>query len=97
MQLLNEEIRKAFPMLGDTDGEGKAARIVAKFFDPCGSWTWYATEFDGSDLFYGFVDGTVGELGYFSLRELTAIKGSFGIGIERDLHYHGHTLGEVMP
>ena len=97
MKLLTKAIRKALPELGATEGEGEAARIVVKFFDPCGSWTWYATEFDGEDIFFGLVDGWEKELGYFSLRELQSYKGKFGIGIERDTAYRGHTLGQVMP
>jgi hypothetical protein len=30
------------------------------------SWTWYSTEFDGEDLFFGLVVGFETELGYFN-------------------------------
>ncbi len=43
--------------------------------------------FDGDDLFYGFVDGFVGELGYFRLSELMENRGKFGMEIERDLWF----------
>jgi hypothetical protein len=36
------------------------------------------------------------ELGYVMLGNLKEIEGPFGLGIERDLHYHGHKLSEVM-
>lgn len=96
MQLLTKAIRKALPELGATEGEGGGARIVVKFFDPCGSWTWFATEFDGEDTFFGMVHGHEKELGYFSLKEIEGFKGRLGIGIERDLNYRGHTLSDVM-
>lgn len=41
-------------------------------------------EFDGEDLFFGFVDGDFAELGYFSLKELKANRGLLGLPIERD-------------
>src|SRR5262249_51769385 len=61
---------------------------VAKFFDPVGAWTWYATEGSPVDedgyydtdkpkvdyLFFGLVVGFEKELGYFSLHELQALK-----------------------
>ena len=28
-----------------------------KFFTPDSNWTWYATEFDGEDTFFGLVQG----------------------------------------
>ncbi len=62
--------------------------VVCKFFDPVGSWTWYATEGSPVDedgyydtnkekvdyLFFGLVVGFVKELGYFSLTELQTLK-----------------------
>jgi hypothetical protein len=31
--------------------------VLAKFFHPFSSWTWYATEYDPEDkIFYGLVD-----------------------------------------
>ncbi|MDD2709236.1 MAG: DUF2958 domain-containing protein [Verrucomicrobiae bacterium] len=58
-----------------------------KFFDPCGSWTWYATEWDGKELCFGYVKGHESEWGYFDLRELAEVKGRMGIGIEVDEHF----------
>lgn len=83
MKLLTQENRCALPPLYATENEKDPVALV-KFFDPCGSWSWYATEFDGEDLFFGLVDGGVKELGYFRLSELASVRGPFGIGIERD-------------
>lgn len=97
MKLLTKELRKKFPPLGATENKKpEEIPVIAKFFDPTGSWTWYATEFDGKDIFFGFVRGVENELGYFSLKELESIKGPFGLGIERDLYFGKHTLAEVM-
>ncbi|GAI64895.1 hypothetical protein ES707_00879 [subsurface metagenome] len=84
MQLLTKEIRDKFKKIGSQDGKGGEAVCVVKFFDPTGSWTWYATEFDGEDIFFGLVDGFELEWGTFSLSELQTTKGRFGLGIERD-------------
>lgn len=97
MKLLTQELRRQFPKLGDTDSKDPSqVKVIAKFFDPCGQWTWYATEFDGEDTFFGFVRGIENELGYFSLSELQSVKNPFGLGIERDLYFGDHTLAEVM-
>jgi len=97
MKLLTKEILTKFPKLGDTsEQEPEDVKIIAKFFDPTGSWTWYATEFDGEDTFFGLVDGMCKELGYFSLSELRSVKGALGLGIERDMWYSDKTLADVM-
>ena len=98
MKLLTKEIISKFPPLyANEEKDPKDVRIIAKFFAPVGYWTWYATEFDGEDRFFGYVAGDFPELGYFSLSELQGIKLQFGLGIERDLHYgYEHTLEEIM-
>lgn len=67
-----------------------------KYFSPDSGWTWYASEFDGDDLFFGLVAGFEVELGYFSLSELTSVKGSLGLPIERDLYFQPTTLTDLM-
>lgn len=97
MKLLTEELRAKFPPLRATkDKKPEDIEIIVKFFDPTGRFTWYATEFDGKDIFFGYVRGFENELGYFSLKELESVKGPFRVGIERDLYFGRHTLAEVM-
>ena len=97
MKLVTKELRKQFPPIyANEEKDPTQIRIVAKFFTPWTNWTWYATEFDGEDTFFGLVDGQERELGYFSLRELEALKGPFGLKIERDLYYGPHMLAEVI-
>ena len=95
--LLTQKNRKELPELYNQDGKGFEAVAYVKFFDPCGSWTWYVTEFDGKDTFFGLVDGNEKELGYFSLSELSSIRCRFGLGIERDLHFRPKKLSEIAP
>ncbi len=60
---------------------------LLKLFNPLGAATWLATELgeDGTTLF-GLADLGLGcpELGYFSLRAISAIHLPFGMRIERD-------------
>ena len=96
MKLLTKALRSKLPPLYTNEGKKpEEVKIIVKFFDPTGSWTWYATEFDGKDTFFGFVRGFENELGYFSLSELKSVKTGFGLGIERDLYFGEHTLAEA--
>ena len=84
MKLLTSELLKQLPPLYATENQ-KDPTVICKFFDPCGSLTWFVTEFDPKKrLFFGLVHGLEDELGYFSLDELESIKGPLGVGIERD-------------
>ena len=97
MKLLTKEIRKKVPPLySQEELAGKAVAHV-KFFTPDSSWTWYATEFDGEDIFFGLADGHVKELGYFSLKELQSVRGPYGLPIERDLYWEPKKLEEIAP
>ena len=62
---------------------------------PDSSWTWYITEFDGQDICFGLVVGHEVELGYFSLAEITALRGPLGLRVERDLYFGPKSLEEV--
>ena len=63
---------------------------------PDSNWTWYVTEFDGKDTFFGLVDGFEKELGYFSLSELESVKGPLGLKIERDVYFKPMKLKDLM-
>lgn len=67
-----------------------------KFFTPDSHWTWYASEFDGVDTFFGLVNGFETELGYFSLAELKRIRGYLGLPVERDRSFKPTPLRELM-
>ena len=87
MQLLTKEIETKFKKIGSQENI-EDPQIIVKFFDPTGSWTWYATEYDqDTKTFFGLVDGHYKEFGDFSLEELESVKGPLGLGIERDIHY----------
>ena len=96
MTLLTNELREKFPQVYATEEVSNGEKVViAKFFQPWGSWTWYAVEFDGEDQFFGLVDGFELEWGYFSLSELESIRGPGSLGIERDMHFGNPKIKDV--
>ena len=96
MKLINNEIKRVLPKLYEQDGKGLNAIAYIKFFTPDSNWSWYVTEFDGIDTFFGLVDGFEKELGYFSLSELQSVKGPLGLKIERDLYFKPTKLKNLM-
>ena len=85
MKLLTKEILNKLPKLYSTDGIPLDEKLViCKFFTPDSIYTWYAVEYDGVDTFFGYVCGAEKEWGYFSLREITEVRGKLGLPIERD-------------
>ena len=96
MMLLTKANRAALPALYSQEGKGDASIAEVKFFTPDSSWTWYATEFDGEDTFFGYVHGFEHEWGYFSLAELTSARGPFGLPIERDRYWTPTPIAELL-
>jgi len=101
MKLLTKEVKKALPPLYSQEHTADPL-VTVKFFDPTGSFTWYAYEgsfvnengvqcAEGEQsvdfLCFGLVDGLEKETGYFSLNELQSVRVRYGLGIERDLHW----------
>lgn len=89
-----DDVRRQLPPLYSTEREPDPLMIV-KFFTPDSGWTFYASEFDGEDTFFGWVGGLDQELGYFSLAELQTARGPFGLPIERDVHFEPLRLSEI--
>lgn len=94
MMLLTKENRRKLPALYATEYD-KDPMVQVKFFTPWGNHTWYATEFDGKDTFFGWVVGQEKELGYFSLKEMEAVRGPWGLKIERDRYFEPTPLSKV--
>ncbi len=94
MKLITKDLRKQLPALYSQENE-KDPWVICKFFLPMTKWTWYATEFDGKDTFFGFVSGEYPELGYFSLSELENLEDLYGIGVERDMYFETTRLSRI--
>ena len=90
MKLMTQKLEKRFAQVG-RQRSVKDPIVIAKFFNPAGAGTWYATEYNAkSKLFFGYVSifgDWNDEWGSFSLTELESVKGMFGLGIERDLYW----------
>ena len=71
------------------DPEGH--RPVVKLFAPWGAATWLVSEIDPEDhdQWFGLADLGMGcpELGWFSIAEITSVRGPHGLKIERDRHF----------
>jgi len=98
MKLMTKALEKRFAQVGRQDVEDPI--VIAKYFNPCGSQTWYATEYypDCNDCF-GYLDqqgpGEC-EWGYFSLTEFAQTPlPPFGLTVERDLYWTEKPFSEV--
>ncbi len=100
MKLLTPELLRRFAKIGRQE-EVKDPIVVAKFFNPIGVGTWYATEYDPeSRCFFGYVSlfgDWNDEWGSFSLDELENYQGRFGLGIERDRYFKEQPISLVQP
>lgn len=98
MKLLTKEIEKQFKKTGRQE-EVEDPIVIARFFYPSGTATWYATEYNPEErMFFGYVslfNDHNNEFGYFSLDELESIRGQFGLGIERDMYFDPKPLSEA--
>ena len=92
--LIPEEIKKTIPALYATEEQINPTIYVKLFLD---GWTFYISEISiDSDICFGYVVSPFGkELGYFSLDEISEVKGSLGIGVERDLHFTPTKLSKI--
>ena len=89
---IKEQATEQYDKGSDLDGQ----MIVAKFFNPMGSWTWYLMNLDkDEDYAWGIVDGNAVEMGSFSMKELQDIQLPFGLGIERDKFFEPMPASEL--
>lgn len=108
--LLTKELRKKLPHLYANEDKGLDALALIHFFTPDSNWDWYASEGSPVDengyydtdkekidfLFFGLVKGHEAELGYFSLKELSEIRGPWKLPIEREYYWEPKTLGKLL-
>lgn len=85
------------PGLYQTEHVPAADKIIHMHFF-LGASDWFAVEYDGVDLFFGFViindDEANAEWGHFSLSELAAIN-FLGFEIDRDVYWKPVRAGDV--
>ena len=99
MKLLTKELLKRFDEVGQQD-DVKDPLVIAKFFNPSGAGTWYATEYHpDAKIFFGYVSifgDHNDEWGTFSLDELQTVRGPFGLGIERDRFFTEQPISKIV-
>ena len=87
MKLLTDKIKKDAKKQYKL-GSDLTQMVVAKFFNPVGSGTWYLMNMDeDEDYCWGIVDWMACEMGSFSMNELESVELPYGLGIERDLYF----------
>jgi hypothetical protein len=99
MKLITKKLEQRFAQVGRQE-HVKDPLVIAKFFNPAGAGSWYATEYDPErrDFFgYASIHGDHNdEWGYFSRDEMEAYTGPLGIGIERDLYFKEAPASQVI-
>lgn len=99
MKLMTKTLQQRFAKIGSQENNPDPI-IIAKFFNPTGAGTWYATEYDPETrTLFGYVSifgDWNDEWGYFSLDELQSYKGKFGLGIERDLYFEETPASQII-
>lgn len=103
-KMMTEEIKRNFKKTGRQE-EVEDPIIVAKYFNPYGRSTWYATEFDAeSRTFFGYVVGEwtpeEDEWGYFSLDEIESVMVPVlgtRLPLERDLYFSMVKMSKACP
>lgn len=103
MKLMTRKIERElsrYPIYSQ-DGRGMDAVAVVKFFIPASGFTMYVTEGnrlpDGGWEFYGLtVNGPEMEFGYCTLAQLEAVRGRWGLRMERDRYFRPCALKEAL-
>ncbi len=97
MPFLPDELRERLPALYATEQTPDLDKIIqASYFMPDSFWYWYPIEFDGTDTCFGLVAGYVVEFGYFQLSELEAIRGPWGLFVERDVGFDPTAVRDIL-
>jgi hypothetical protein len=94
IKMLTKEILEKIPPLYSQENV-EDPTVWVKYFTPDAQWTWYGIEYDGEDIFFGWVVGQFTEMGYFSLSELESVRGPLGLPVERDKWFKPQPLSEV--
>lgn len=98
--LMTPELERVFSNHPPYSQEGTEAKVIAKFFNPCGLGTWLITEAekqeDGDWLLFGYCHIYEWEWGYVSLRELESCITPFGLPIERDISAEGKRVKDCL-
>lgn len=104
MQAIDYRKLEELPPLYATD-EIKGDLLAVKLFTPDANATWILWEYDPAEkMAFGLCNLGLGEaaLGYVSIEEIEAIRGQFGLPVERERYtltrFAGYrAMGEEVP
>jgi len=100
MELMNAGLEQRFKEVGSQENNPDPL-VIAKYFNPTGSGTWYAVSYDPETReFFGYVSifgDYCDEFGNFSLDELESLELPMGLKIERDMYCGEMKLSEHKP
>ena len=100
MKLLTKALKERFFEIGSQE-DIYDPLVIARFFNPAGAGTWFATEYSpDTNICFGYVSifgDHNDEWGDFLISELEEYRGSFGLGIERDTVFFEKPISEIMP
>jgi len=95
MKLMTDKIAEQATKQYDK-GSDMEQMVVAKFFNPMGSWSWYLMNLgEDKDYAWGIVDGNAVEMGSWLMSDLQNQKLPFGLGIERDRYFEPVKASEL--
>ena len=100
--LMTKELEKKLSKypIGSQDGKGMDAKVIVKYFNPCGAGTWLITEGEkqenGDWLLFGYCHIFEWEWGYVMLSELESVQLPFGLSIERELYVTGGVVSDYI-
>ena len=102
MKLTTKKIEEGFMShpLKSQDGQGFDAKVIVKYFNPCGTGTWLITEAEreGDDWrLFGYCHIYEWEWGYLMLSELAYLRLPFGLTIERDIYTARKYVRDFLP
>ncbi len=101
MKLLTKEIISKFEKypFGSQDEKGLDARVLVKYFNPCGIGTWLITEAErkGEDWrLFGYCHLFEWEWGSLMLSELQNLRLPYGLTVERDIYSTGKFVRDFV-
>jgi len=97
--LIPAELQKQFSEHHQSNRESANPLVIARYFNPAWSQTWFMTEYDAeAEIFFGFVTGMpFPEWGCVALRDFIDLQLPLWLKIERDLHFSPTRFDKAVP
>ena len=97
MKLLTKELLKKLPPIGHSIKSKEEPQAIVKWFTPDANFTWYVAEYNPENgMCWGLVDGLAKEFGYFTIREIEALRGPLKLPVERDWSFDPVNINSLL-